>query len=569
MAPTTMTALLAAFMLAGVPRSLAHPTTPLEASPDLCVGCTAILGLVDGLSVVHNATIDRSLDRLCGYLPKELAGPCKFLVDTFGTDVIALLENHFTPDEVCRELKFCSGPYAQCRLFPNPTASVVARRPSAHALRQAAKATSPLPKFCELPVFKEICDIIYGFANNHEPLDDLDKDGFSPIHTLRGADWRGKDCDDRSAAFHPGAKPIDGDREHDSNCNGIFGVDSSTGTPFEELLCNGTDSYGLIALGDSATAHFHIPPQYLDPTAMDNTTYKNVLYTLKNEFDWPQLSASTAFDSTSSWSPDIAGPVNSSYLTLRARNRCNHRDFQNIAVNGARAGSMNDTIQQSMSRDPKTDKPAIVVYALIGNDVCNGHVDTLAHMTTPQEMHDKALGTFQFLESKLPKGSHVFVMGLANGSILYDALHNHIHPIGRARQDVTYSDLYDYLNCLAISPCRGWMNSNATLRDVTTERAVELSAVLRNLTETLKPTNFDLHYFENPIGEALSRWEKRGGQAYELIEPVDGFHPNQYAQPLITEIVWEWIEKQFPAAMPPVNPNNQRIETLFGDQGGY
>ena len=49
---------------------------------------------------------------------------------------------------------------------------------------------------------------------------------------------------------------------------------------------------------------------------------------------------------------------------------------------------------------------------------------------------------------------------------------------------------------------------------------------------------------------ALEYWHARGGQEYvnlvtcvdltahswQLIEPVDGFHPNQYAQPLITEV---------------------------------
>lgn len=55
-----------------------------------------------------------------------------------------------------------------------------------------------------------------------------------------------------------------------------------------------------------------------------------------------------------------------------------HRDFQNIGVNGARAGDMNETIVRYMSRNPMTDQPALVVYALIGNDVCNGHLpDTI------------------------------------------------------------------------------------------------------------------------------------------------------------------------------------------------
>ncbi len=38
-----------------------------------------------------------------------------------------------------------------------------------------------------------------------------------------------------------------------------------------------------------------------------------------------------------------------------------------------------------------------VMYALIGNDVCNGHPDTVADMTTPEEMRAEALATLQYL----------------------------------------------------------------------------------------------------------------------------------------------------------------------------
>jgi len=69
---------------------------------------------------------------------------------------------------------------------------------------------------------------------------------------------------------------------------------------------------------------------------------------------------------------------------MRGRNRCAHRDYQNIAVNGARAGAMNDTIVASMSRHHELDRPALVVYALIGNDVCNGHIDTVADVRPPR-----------------------------------------------------------------------------------------------------------------------------------------------------------------------------------------
>ena len=77
-------------------------------------------------------------------------------------------------------------------------------------------------------------------------------------------------------------------------------------------------------------------------------------------------------------------------------------------------------------------------YALIGNDVCNGHPDTVDHMTTPADMEASARATMAFLDTKLPKGSDVVMMGLADGRILYEALHDRVHPIGRLRGDVTY-----------------------------------------------------------------------------------------------------------------------------------
>ena len=45
---------------------------------------------------------------------------------------------------------------------------------------------------------------------------------------------------------------------------------------------------------------------------------------------------------------------------LRARNRCNHRDFQNIGVNGARMTAVQPLIE-SIARDARTDHPALVL----------------------------------------------------------------------------------------------------------------------------------------------------------------------------------------------------------------
>jgi len=41
-------------------------------------------------------------------------------------------------------------------------------------------------------------------------------------------------------------------------------VDPNSGIPFEDIYCsNETTTRGMMILGDSAGAHFHIPPEYL------------------------------------------------------------------------------------------------------------------------------------------------------------------------------------------------------------------------------------------------------------------------------------------------------------------
>lgn len=53
-------------------------------------------------------------------------------------------------------------------------------------------------------------------------------------------------------------------------------------------------------------------------------------------------------------------------------------------------------------------------------------------------------------DEKIPKGSHVLLSGLADGRVLYDSLFNRTHPIGKYRNDVTYEQFYDFLNCLEV-----------------------------------------------------------------------------------------------------------------------
>lgn len=126
---------------------------------------------------------------------------------------------------------------------------------------------------------------------------------------------------------------------------------------------------------------------------------------------------------------------------LRELNHCNHRDYQNIAVNGARAGAMADEIVKTFARRGSDDNPVFLMLALIGNDVCNGHPGT-DHMTKPQDFYTHTLQTLNYVDQHVAPGSIVIGMGLVDGRVLFDTLGDKIHPVGSLHNDVTYSHMY-------------------------------------------------------------------------------------------------------------------------------
>ena len=67
----------------------------------------------------------------------------------------------------------------------------------------------------------------------------------------------------------------------------------------------------------------------------------------------------------------------------------------------------------------------------------------------------------------------------------------------------------------------------------------------------------------------LKKWKVQGGEDWQLIEPVDGFHPNQLANYHTSKVFWNMLEQMYPNIVPPTNPFNSDIEKTFGDQGGY
>ena len=101
---------------------------------------------------------------------------------------------------------------------------------------------------------------------------------------------------------------------------------------------------------------------------------------------------------------------------------------------------MNDHIQQTMSRNQTADYPVSLMYALIGNDVCNGHVDDYVnHMTTPDEMRTSVLGTLDYLEKTLPQGSSVTLMGLADGLFVPVCFSKRVSaPVGSDVENITH-----------------------------------------------------------------------------------------------------------------------------------
>jgi acyloxyacyl hydrolase len=437
-----------------------HSNVPLTSSNTPCAVCSPAVGLLVQLADFNNVTVTELIDSICSYFPAPINAYCDSVVKKFGPSILHYLDEKLSPDEVCYKLSLCTN--AQCRLWPAKATrqlSSIVQIPLRQ--RQEAPATGETP-------WQWLLDQINRVANSHEPLVDLDHDLHSTEMTLRGGNWRGRDCNDFDDSIHPGRAESGKRPLIDENCNGISGVNKDSGNSWEVELCNGTGAKGVAVLGDSAGAHFHIPVDWLDPHLINKTTYSEMVFVLANEMDWPQRSATTGFVADDR---DDPGQMFSLYSALRDRNRCNHRDYHNIAVNGARARDMNSTIIRSFQRSQELDKPVLVSFALIGNDVCSGHPDYWNHMTQPEDFYDSVLSSLEYLDTVLPSGSHVMLIGVAHGSVLYDTMHNRTHPVG-----TQYENLYDWLNCLEMSPCLVWMNSNETIRNAGDARAAELNA---------------------------------------------------------------------------------------------
>ena len=63
----------------------------------------------------------------------------------------------------------------------------------------------------------------------------------------------------------------------DTNCNGISGINLTSGLAHEEELCGGSGARGVIYVGDSVGAHFHVPPQWFSPMVCSTRIIRTIV----------------------------------------------------------------------------------------------------------------------------------------------------------------------------------------------------------------------------------------------------------------------------------------------------
>jgi len=528
------------------------------------MGCTLLVTLLKQFMQVYDYTPVESIDYFCSILPDKIGDACDVIKVVLEEALVDKLNSTDNADVICYSLGICyvDEGYQYCHLFAEPEEGME----KAVQVSRARINFRPITmdkSICEVDGVQDLCRQFGLIGDDKNPLVDFDGDHYSTKETLRGYDWRGQDCGDENANAYPGRLPTDSDILYDSNCNGIYGINPDTGVAYEEELCGDQDNYGIIVIGDSIGAHFHVPPDWIRASVVDAELLVNLTFIAENELDWPHMSFGTGFVN-GTWPVVINSTTNSLYWRMRDRNLCVHRDYQNLAFNGARSGTAYEN-SVNMTRDEGNDKPVLLIYAEFGNDICRSDHGIPSEMTPVDEFTDAVLEYLSYLDTRLPSNSHVVLVGLVNGTYLYDILKGRLHPIGELNQDVTYDDLYNWFSCMQ-TVCPGWTNTNVTQQEITTDHAMALSDALMQIADTAAYSRFDVHYVDCPLEEAIAEWT---GERWQLIEPVDGLHPSKYGQDLFASVLWDLMQDKFPEIFEPINPNNDRITELFGDQGGH
>ena len=123
------------------------------------------------------------------------------------------------------------------------------------------------------------------------------------------------------------------------------------------------------------------------------------------------------------------------------------------------------------------------------------------------------------------------------------------------RGDVTYAQFYRWLNGLWINPCWGWLNNNATVRDLTSQHAAQLSAVY--------PKVIREHQFEN-LAKVIGHPEWCGDPRFASRDQWD-----QYKETLDTKKGRKLVEKCLVAAMARDSASGNGIRIVTITEGNF
>ena len=88
-----------------------------------CATCSVIVTLVEELAFVYNETVEKSLEKFCGFIPPgifQLA--CQQAIESFGPIIINGIYEKESADVICHALDICHTDKGQpeCHIYPKP-----------------------------------------------------------------------------------------------------------------------------------------------------------------------------------------------------------------------------------------------------------------------------------------------------------------------------------------------------------------------------------------------------------------------------------------------------------------
>lgn len=280
-------------------------------STKTCIICVLGMGVLEQYAFDYGLTLSAAANNWCSDVTSEfpkLTGLCELALSGTITKLEQDFQNKVSPDVSCRTtLTACAAAAPTCKLFGTwppathaeservgvPPESTLAETHQFYAdtvnkLLNVQSMTESMihTKLNELhasgamtPATRKKLQALQKSGKwIPVPIPDWDQDRYAASFTYRGIQFRGMDCNDKDATIYPG-KTVDSkqDATVDTNCNGISGVDSASGLPWEEALCSEYPSRGILAIGDSATAHFSLPPTFITPSELNMSTYSHII----------------------------------------------------------------------------------------------------------------------------------------------------------------------------------------------------------------------------------------------------------------------------------------------------